>query len=174
MRAKLLFGSIVILGSCVLTRVGIGQSMNLSDYLREGGYSGPDTREFPRFPPGKLGTMLKQGVSEYQTKRYDRAVSSFTAALQMNPDSMVAARIYNARAQSYVGTKEFKKAIADANEAIRLDLRYSVAYNTRGIAYGSMGDMTKALIDFDNAIRLDPKLVQARQNREIAQRNKKK
>ena len=156
-----------------MTPLGLGQVMDLSDYLREGGYSGFDTREFPRFPPGKLGAVLKQGVSEYQTKRYDRAVSSFAAALQMNPDSMVAARIYNARAQSYIGTKEFKKAIADANEAIRLDPRLSVAYNTRGMAYGSMGDMTRALNDFESAIRLDRNFAEARRNREIALRYKK-
>jgi tetratricopeptide (TPR) repeat protein len=142
--------------------------MDLSDYLREGG--GPDTRKLPQFPPGKLGAVLKQGVSEYQSKRYDRAVSSFTAALQMNPDSMILARIYDARAESYIGTKEFKKAVADANEALRLDRRSSVAYNARGKAYANMGDMARALNDFESAIRLDRNFAEARRNREIVLR----
>ncbi len=174
MQTALLRILIVITSGCILASNGRGQVMDLSDYLREGGYSGPDNRSFQQFPPGKLGAVLRQGVSEYQNKRYDHAAASFTAALQMNPDSILVARIYNARAQSYVGTKEFKKALADANEAIRLDPRLSVAYNTRGAVFGNLGDMTKALNDFDNAIRLDRNYAEARRNREIVLRHTKK
>src|SRR5882724_10035228 len=47
-------------------------------------------------------------------------------------------------------------AIADYNEAIRLDPKNAAAYNNRGFAYGQKGDYDKALADFSEAIRLKP------------------
>jgi tetratricopeptide (TPR) repeat protein len=49
------------------------------------------------------------------------------------------------------------RAIADSNEAIRLDPKNAIAYGTRGEAYSRMGDYDHALSDFAHAIRLDPK-----------------
>jgi tetratricopeptide (TPR) repeat protein len=47
-------------------------------------------------------------------------------------------------------------ALADYNEAIRLDPKNAVPFLYRGIAYGKKGDKDRALADFNEAIRLDP------------------
>jgi tetratricopeptide (TPR) repeat protein len=52
-----------------------------------------------------------------------------------------------------------QKAIAAANEAIRVDPKNAKAYYNRGNAYRHNGDYDKAIADNDQAIRLDPKLV---------------
>ena len=46
------------------------------------------------------------------------------------------------RGNAYGDKGDFDRAIADYNEAIRLDPKYAVAYNNRGIAYRDKGDPT--------------------------------
>jgi len=48
------------------------------------------------------------------------------------------------------------EAIAEYNEAIRLDPSLSGAYNNRGLIYARLGQFQSAIQDFDEAIRLDP------------------
>ena len=48
------------------------------------------------------------------------------------------------------------RAIADYNEAIRLDSKSTLAFIGRGDAYANKGDRDRALADYNEAIRLDP------------------
>ena len=65
-----------------------------------------------------------------------------------------------ARADYYRSVRKFDKALADANEAIRLDPTDGGRYITRArIAY-EMGDLEKAVADLDNATRSNPRDVQ--------------
>ena len=52
---------------------------------------------------------------------------------------------------------EHDKAIADFNDAIRLDPKNAWAYSNRGRSWLSKRDFDKALTDFNAAIQLDPK-----------------
>jgi tetratricopeptide (TPR) repeat protein len=158
-----LFAAIV---SAVLISHSSAQGEYLDDHFREAG------RESALV--GKLASLVRDGVSDCENKQYDRGISSFTAALQLKPDSMVAAQIYNVRGQAYgKGKRDFKKAFADANEAIRLDPRLAEAYNTRGVALLSLGDTTKALTDFETALRLKPGHGPAQRNRALILSHKK-
>lgn len=173
MRNILLIGSLAALASCTFAVRGVSQDMgatNLGDYMGKQAFA-------PRFPQDeqtrKLVALYDQGVAEYQHKQYDNAIASFTAILQTNPESRVAAVVYVARAQALVAKKDFKKALADTTEAIRLDRRLPAAYNTRGVAYGSTGDFSRAVNDFQNAVRLDQRFSDAQRNLELARRYQK-
>ena len=52
---------------------------------------------------------------------------------------------------------EYDKAIADFDEAIRLDPKDAVAYRNRGDAWQLARGVDKAIADYTEAIRLDPK-----------------
>jgi tetratricopeptide (TPR) repeat protein len=52
---------------------------------------------------------------------------------------------------------ELDKAIADLDEAIRLDPKDAMAFSVRSEAWRQKGDYEKALADCEAAIRLDPK-----------------
>ena len=58
--------------------------------------------------------------------------------------------------------------------AISLKTDYAEPYNNRGSAYDSTGDFDTAIQDYKKAIQLDPNLTIAKDNLDMALRNKKK
>jgi tetratricopeptide (TPR) repeat protein len=71
------------------------------------------------------------------------------------------ARAYNARGAAYFGRGDLEPAIADFNQAIKLDPKLAAAFDNRGLAWGRMKEYEKAIADYGEAIRLDPKFVNA-------------
>jgi tetratricopeptide (TPR) repeat protein len=63
---------------------------------------------------------------------------------------------YSYRGYAWNAKKDYAKALADYNEAIRLDPNDVQAYNNRGYLWFDKKDYDKALADYDEAIRLDP------------------
>src|SRR5262245_37976109 len=64
---------------------------------------------------------------------------------------------YNNRGYAYRNKGDYDRAIADHNEAIRLDPKNASAYSYRGLAYDEKGEYDRAIADHNEAIRLDPK-----------------
>ena len=64
---------------------------------------------------------------------------------------------YFNRGNAWGEKNEYGKAIADYNEAIRLDPKYVVAYNSLGYAWNLKKDYNQAITNYNEAIRLDPK-----------------
>jgi tetratricopeptide (TPR) repeat protein len=75
------------------------------------------------------------------------------------------AAFYSNRAASYHAQGDIDRAIADLNEAIRLDPTLAMAHNNRGAAYNEQGDNVRAIADYNEAIKLDPKLPLSWNNR---------
>ena len=64
-----------------------------------------------------------------------------------------------------------EEAIAEYDEAIRLDPQLAKAYYNRTFAYDDLGQYQRAIEDYDEAIRLDPQLAEAYANRGFAYTN---
>jgi Flp pilus assembly protein TadD len=62
---------------------------------------------------------------------------------------------YNNRGIAYADKRDYDRAIADYNQAIRLNPNSS-AYNNRGAAYYNKGNKTQAWADYNKALELDP------------------
>jgi tetratricopeptide (TPR) repeat protein len=63
--------------------------------------------------------------------------------------------------RSYASSGDHTRAIAELDEAIRLDPKLVAAYWQRGIAYANKGDHTRAIADYEQALVLDPQSVDA-------------
>jgi tetratricopeptide (TPR) repeat protein len=61
--------------------------------------------------------------------------------------------------------QDFKGAILDCNEALKLNPNNTTAYNNRGGAYAMLKDYQTALADFDKAISIDSKYADAYNSR---------
>jgi tetratricopeptide (TPR) repeat protein len=99
----------------------------------------------------------------------DASIDGCTAAIQSGRWSGqdLAAAFLN-RGKAHANKADFDRAIADFNEAIRLnpnDSFTAAATYNRGGAYQAKGDLDRAIADFTAAIRLDPAFADAYNNR---------
>ena len=75
------------------------------------------------------------------------------------------ATAYNNRGWSYSQKGDYDRAIADYDEAIRLNPKFGLALVNRGWSLERKGDYDRAIADYDEAIRLDPNYSLAYNNR---------
>src|ERR1700687_2511168 len=79
--------------------------------------------------------------------------------------------VFNNRGNTYLAKGDFDRAVADYEQAIRLDPNYTIAFNGRGTAYQAKGEFDHAIADYTEAIRLDPTYILAFNNRGLAYSN---
>src|SRR5271157_6008370 len=97
---------------------------------------------------------------------FDQAIDYITGQIRANPGDWAK---YVWRANVWLKRKELGTAIADYNEAIRLNPGSAgVAHQGRGRAWRAKKDYDKAIADYNEAIRLDPGYAQAYCNRGVA------
>ena len=103
----------------------------------------------------------------------DEAIAACTRIIQNHETSTKyrAAAYYN-RGVLYRDKGDHDRAIADYNEAIRLDPKFPQAYSNRGVAYHAKGDHDRSIADYNEAIRLDPEYPTAYYNRGLAKESK--
>ena len=100
---------------------------------------------------------------------YEQAIDFYTNRIRAKPH----ASLYNSRGSVWDSKGEHDIAIADYNEAIRLEPNEAVVFHNRGSAWSAKKDYEKAIADYNEAIRLDPKFATAYINRGLAWHNKK-
>ena len=74
------------------------------------------------------------------------------------------------RGLAYLSLKEFPKAIADFDQAIRSTPKDASLYFKRGVAESGSGNWAAAVKSYSEAIRLNPKYSDAYGNRSLAYR----
>jgi tetratricopeptide (TPR) repeat protein len=82
-----------------------------------------------------------------QNSTDDQTIAGCTAVIKSGRDSQhrLAVDYYN-RGLAYRNKGDYDRAIADYNQAIRLDPKYAAAYNNRGRAYADKGDHDPRLL----------------------------
>jgi len=98
---------------------------------------------------------------------WDQQITNCTDAIRSGKYSgaEIARAYYNRGIAYHRGEGDLDRAIADYDEAIRLNPNGAMYYNNRAIAYRAKGELDRAIADYDYAIRLDPKHANAYLNR---------
>lgn len=91
-------------------------------------------------------------------KSGDEAIAACTRAIasgQLSTSNL--ATTYFNRGCEYRAKEEYDTAIADFNQALKLDPNMTQAYNNRAVALYDKGEYDTAIADYNAALRLDPK-----------------
>jgi len=95
---------------------------------------------------------------DYEDGDFDRAISGYTHALQIQPDF---AGAYFWRGVAYNGKEDYIKALDDYESALQIKPDYSEVFNNRGGFYGEKGMYAIALNNFNAAIKYHPDFIWA-------------
>jgi len=111
-----------------------------------------------------------------KTASGDAAIDACTRAIDSKKynaakQKRVLSLLYTNRGVEYELKKDFEHAVADHDQAIKVDPKNAVAYMNRGNTNIAKQDYTRALADYDQAIKLNPKYAEAFFNRGMAKRN---
>ena len=105
---------------------------------------------------------LNRGATYSQKGEFDKAISNYNKAIELNPKFAVA---YLDRGFTYSKLGEDDRAISDYNKAIEINPRYAMAFNNRGFTYRKKGDFDRAISDYNKAIEINPRYAVAYYNR---------
>ena len=106
-------------------------------------------------------TLFGLAVFAQKRKQYTEAISLYSAALSLMPHP----DMYNKRGTAYIERDDYRAALDDFNQALRLDPQNASAHFNRGLAYGRLEQYQAALDDYTEAIRINPEYASAYSNR---------
>jgi len=95
------------------------------------------------------GILNNLGAAYDDTEDFTQALSSYEAALRINPFFAVA--YYNI-ANTYHSLNQYDEAITNYGKAIELQPNYIDAFNNRGISHRSAGKYDDAVLDFTHTL----------------------
>ena len=121
--------------------------------------------------PAASQTERDQCADVHNRDAIDRNIAACTRIIDERREPDHAAALGN-RCGLWITKGNFDRAIADCDDAIRLDPKGADAYLNRGNAHAARRDYDRAITDFDAAIRLNPALAMAYNNRGVVRRNK--
>jgi len=115
---------------------------------------------------------LMRDIESILTRTPAPSVKPKPSAPEVHDPPLGSAAAYATRAKQRILAEDYDGAIADYNEAIRLDHTNTSAYNNRGLARRAKGDFDGAIADASEAIRLDPTNATVYTNRGFARNAK--
>ena len=96
---------------------------------------------------------LEEGNNAYFNQNYQRAISNYNRAININPNF---AEAYNNRGNANVMIKNFQQAAQDYQNAINFNRVDSRIHSNLGSVYYMMKDYNSAVREYTNAINLNP------------------
>ena len=95
--------------------------------------------------------LYRQGVEYNKQGKLDEAISYYTKALSLKPDSP---ELYFVRGRAFRQKEDHDRALSDFNKALTLNPGYAEVYNQRGVVYVGKGQNSLAEADFKKACSL--------------------
>src|SRR5262249_16123634 len=94
--------------------------------------------------------LIRTGIPPARSRSSAAPLLSDTAQADMSA-------VYSTRGVAYQKRGEYDLALADFNQAIRLDPKNAMALRNRGDYYLAQDDFTHAMQDFNQAVAISPK-----------------
>jgi tetratricopeptide (TPR) repeat protein len=107
----------------------------------------------------------QRGLIFGQMGLYLQAVADLTECLQLSPEGPTAVDAHINRGYAYVQLKQLDKALADYNEALRINPRSAIALEYRAGIYFQQSKLKEALAEFNEAVAIQPAIAELRLNR---------
>lgn len=101
----------------------------------------------------KSKAQVDEGHTFYNEKNYEKAIESYTKAIQTNPGNDDA---YYWRASAKYALTQYREAIPDYNKSIELNPNNEEAFYYRALTNYNLEAYRETLPDFDRAIELNP------------------
>jgi tetratricopeptide (TPR) repeat protein len=129
-----------------------------------------DHSEAIRLDPNYIAAYIGRGVAYRSKGDTDNAMTDFSAAIRLDPKEPVA---YDNRCwtRAIVG-RELQEALADCNEALRLDPNLSHPLATRGLVDLRLERFDNAIADYDAALKINSQMANALYGRGFAKLKK--
>jgi len=108
--------------------------------------------------PNNLWAYVARGHAYAYKKDFARAFADQETAIRKQPNEVT----YTGRAVDLIEAGEYDRAVADLNEALRINAKYFYGYFWRGEAYLKKGDFGKAEADYQTALGIRPEDQQAK------------
>ncbi len=121
-------------------------------------------------------SLFTVGLTRYTVSDWNKAITSFSDALkhvEAPIKELDQSIVYFYRGLAYYYKKDYDHAIADYNQALKLDPNFAKAYYNRGLAYYYKKDYDRTIADYNQALKLDPSSADAYYNRGLAYHYKK-
>ncbi|KAK6462972.1 hypothetical protein DFJ63DRAFT_99715 [Scheffersomyces coipomensis] len=95
-----------------------------------------------------------QGNKHFAAKEFDQAIEFFTKAIEASetPNHV----LYSNRSGSYLSLKNFKNALEDAEECVKINGTWAKGYNRVAAAHFGLGNFDDAKQSYTKALELDP------------------
>lgn len=136
-------------------------------YLLLGAYdrAQADLNEALKLEPENPKVQYNQGALYLKQGANDKALEHFSGMISK---SIGATKdVFGSRAVIYLKRGQINEALADLDQAIKLDPNFYDGHMNRGTANAMLGRSKEALADFDQALKLNPNSADARINRAI-------
>ncbi|MFC1714504.1 tetratricopeptide repeat protein [Candidatus Poribacteria bacterium] len=104
-------------------------------------------------PMGEVNFHIEEGNRYLSEGNYDKAVESYTAAINTHPESIDA---HAKLGEAYVSHGEIDLALEEFARIIQIKPDYSHAYNYRGFLYHNQEKWTEAAKEFESSVKIDP------------------
>jgi tetratricopeptide (TPR) repeat protein len=114
-----------------------------------------------KFNPRNAQAFGMRGYAKMLNRDTDGAISDYSAAIKLTPNTPGIEKAYNNRGTAYQYRGDHINAFNDFDRAISINPKYASPYNGRAVIWESRGKLTEALADFTKAITLNPALTPA-------------
>lgn len=100
-----------------------------------------------------VDTLKEIAIDDFKAEEYERAVKHLSVALTLDEKSHV---LFSNRCTAFIALEDFEKAMADADECIRLQPNWAKGYLRRGSVFFRMDKLEKAESVLKDGLELDP------------------